>query len=55
MKIVRYWSSNKKDNDFYKNKWINISKNFQNSDGFILVVPEHGGMASPLSKNLFNV
>ena len=48
-----YWSSNKKDNDFYKNKWINISKNFQNSDGFILVVPEYGGMASPLSKNLF--
>ena len=48
-----YWSSNKKENDFYKNKWINISKNFQNSDGFILVVPEYGGMASPLSKNLF--
>ena len=48
-----FWSSNKKDNDFYKDKWDNISNNFQNSHGFILVVPEYGGMASPLSKNLF--
>ena len=48
-----YWSDNKKDNDFYKDKWVHISKNLQNSYGFILVVPEYGGMASPLSKNLF--
>ena len=48
-----FWSSNKKDNNFYKEKWINISKNFQSSNGFIFVVPEYGGMASPLSKNLF--
>ncbi len=48
-----FWSSNKKDNDFYKDKWVHVSKNFQNSNGFILVVPEYGGMASPLSKNLF--
>ena len=45
-----YWSS-KKDK-FFKNKWINISKNFQNLMD-LLVVPEYGGMASPLSKNLF--
>ena len=47
-----FWS-NKKDSNFYKNKWNNISKNFQSSNGFILIVPEYGGMASPLSKNLF--
>ncbi len=47
-----FWS-NKKDSNFYKNKWVNISQNFQTSNGFILVVPEYGGMASPLSKNLF--
>lgn len=48
-----FWSNNKENNDFYKNKWAKISQNFQNSKGFILVVPEYGGMASPLSKNLF--
>ena len=33
--------------------WKNISNNFKKSDGFIFVVPEYGGMATPNSKNLF--
>ena len=48
-----FWSNNKKQSNFYEDKWVNISQNFQDSNGFILVVPEYGGMASPLSKNLF--
>ena len=48
-----FWSNNYKNSNFYKYKWVDISKNFQSSNGFILVVPEYGGMASPLSKNLF--
>ena len=33
--------------------WNSISKNFESSDGFILVVPEYGGMATPAAKNIF--
>ena len=33
--------------------WKSISDNFIKSDGFILVVPEYGGMATPAAKNIF--
>ena len=32
---------------------IQFQKNLKNSDGFILVVPEYGGMATPAAKNIF--
>ena len=33
--------------------WNSISENLSNADGFILVVPEYGGMATPAAKNIF--
>ena len=33
--------------------WNSISDNLNKSDGFILVVPEYGGMATPAAKNIF--
>ena len=33
--------------------WNSISDNLNDSDGFILVVPEYGGMAAPSAKNIF--
>ena len=33
--------------------WNSISDNLTKSDGFILVVPEYGGMATPAAKNIF--
>ncbi len=48
------WSSDKKDGKgFWGETWNSISKNLDSSDGFILVVPEYGGMATPASKNIF--
>lgn len=51
---VPFWSNEKKNKtDFWGDKWTNISKNLSNSDGFIFVIPEYGGMASPNAKNFF--
>ena len=48
------WTPDKKNGQgIWGNTWNLISKNLESSDGFILVVPEYGGMATPIAKNLF--
>ena len=48
------WSTDKKNGEgVWGETWSSISKNFNSSDGFILVVPEYGGMATPAAKNIF--
>ena len=48
------WSAEKKEgNGIWGETWNSISNNFNKSDGFILVVPEYGGMATPAAKNIF--
>ena len=46
-----FWSSDWKG--VLDNTWKKISDNFNNSDGFIIIVPEYGGMATPVAKNIF--
>ncbi len=49
-----FWSPEKKDGKgIWGDAWKSISSNLNNSDGFILVVPEYGGMATPAAKNIF--
>ena len=49
-----FWSPEKKDGKgIWGETWRSISSNLDTSDGFILVVPEYGGMATPASKNIF--
>ena len=48
------WSPDKKNGKgVWGETWNSISKNLESSDGFVLVVPEYGGMATPASKNIF--
>ena len=48
------WSPDKKIGvGVWGKTWNSISKNLETSDGFILVVPEYGGMATPSAKNIF--
>ena len=48
------WSPEKKDGKgIWGENWNSISSNLDTSDGFILVVPEYGGMATPAAKNIF--
>ena len=48
------WSANKKNGEgIWGKTWNSISKHLETSDGFILVVPEYGGMATPAAKNIF--
>jgi len=48
------WSPEKKDGKgVWGETWKSISENLNNSDGFVLVVPEYGGMATPSAKNIF--
>jgi len=48
------WSPEKKDGKgIWGETWNSISSNLNESDGFILVVPEYGGMATPAAKNIF--
>ena len=48
------WSPEKKDGKgIWGETWNSISSNLYSSEGFILVVPEYGGMATPAAKNLF--
>ncbi len=48
------WSPEKKDGKgVWGETWNTISNNLNQSDGFVLVVPEYGGMASPTAKNIF--
>ena len=49
-----FWSPDKKSGKgIWGETWNLISNNLDNSDGFILVVPEYGGMATPAAKNIF--
>ena len=48
------WSPEKKDGQgVWGESWNSISENLSNSDGFVFVVPEYGGMATPAAKNIF--
>ena len=48
------WSPDKKNGSgIWGEPWKNISNELKQSDGFIFVVPEYGGMATPQSKNIF--
>jgi NAD(P)H-dependent FMN reductase len=48
------WSPDKKNGSgIWGEHWKNISNELKQSDGFIFVVPEYGGMATPNSKNIF--
>ncbi len=48
------WSPEKKDGKgVWGDTWSSISNSLNTSDGFILVVPEYGGMATPAAKNIF--
>ncbi len=48
------WSPDKKKGEgVWGDTWNSISDNLSKSDGFILVVPEYGGMATPAAKNIF--
>jgi len=48
------WSTSKKTGEgIWGDTWNSISQNLNSSDGFILVVPEYGGMATPAAKNIF--
>jgi len=48
------WSPKKRDSQgIWGATWNSISENLKNSDGFVLVVPEYGGMATPAAKNFF--
>jgi len=49
-----FWSPEKKGGQgVWGKKWQDISQNLKNSSGFVLVVPEYGGMATPQAKNFF--
>ena len=53
-KSLPLWSPDKKKgNGIWGSTWNLISDNLKKSDGFILVVPEYGGMATPAAKNIF--
>ena len=47
-KSLPLWSPDKKDGEgVWGDTWNSISDNLNKSDGFIFVVPEYGGMATP--------
>ena len=51
---IPFWSpEKKKGKGVWSDTWKNVSNTLANSSGFILVVPEYGGMATPQAKNLF--
>ena len=53
-KSLPLWSPDKKKGGgIWGGTWNSISDNLSKSDGFILVVPEYGGMATPAAKNIF--
>ena len=48
------WSTDKKNGKgVWGQTWGSISDKLLQSDGFIFVVPEYGGMATPAAKNFF--
>tara|TARA_Y100000022_G_scaffold149924_1_gene131631 strand:- start:133 stop:732 length:600 start_codon:yes stop_codon:yes gene_type:complete len=51
---IPLWTSEKSENlRFWEDHLDKISAHLKASDGFIFVVPEYGGMASPSAKNFF--
>ena len=50
---IPMWSEKKENLNFWDGKLKKISSELLKSDGFIFVVPEYGGMATPNSKNFF--
>ena len=53
---IPIWTSEKKENvNFWEKEFKKISLELNSSDGFIFIVPEYGGMATPNSKNFFLV
>ena len=53
---IPLWTSEREENKkFWENDLKIISKNLALSDGFIFIVPEYGGMATPNAKNFFLV
>ncbi len=53
-KLLPLWSTDKKNGQgVWGDTWNSISNNLNKSEGFILVVPEYGGMATPSAKNIF--
>ena len=51
---IPLWSPEKKNKvGVWGETWKNISRNLNESEGFIIIVPEYGGMATPSAKNLF--
>ena len=53
---IPLWTSQKAENQkFWEDKFKIISAELMSSDGFIIVVPEYGGMATPNAKNIFLV
>ena len=51
---IPLWTSNRKENiKFWEKDFKNISNELGTSDGFVMIVPEYGGMATPNSKNMF--
>ena len=52
-KIPLWTSEREETNNFWNIEFKKISLELETSHGFIFVVPEYGGMASPNSKNLF--
>ena len=51
---IPLWPAEKnKNNQFVDNNIQKISLNLKSADGFIFIVPEYGGMATPNSKNFF--
>ena len=53
---IPLWTSEKKENaNFWEKEFKKISLELNSSDGFIFIVPEYGGMATPNSKNFFLV
>ena len=51
---IPLWSDDRKKNiKFWENEFKSFSNELATSDGFIMIVPEYGGMATPNSKNFF--
>ena len=52
--LLPLWSPDKKNgHGVWGETWDLLSDNLNKSDGFIFVVPEYGGMATPAAKNIF--
>ena len=51
---IPLWTADRKKNiKFWEEEFQTIANELASSDGFIIIVPEYGGMATPNSKNLF--